>query len=118
MPRLVGALVVRNAADIVRVTVLHHLVLGLDAVLVADNGSTDGTRKALARLAEERPVTVLDRPGAYDQIALMDELIGVARADGADWVVPFDADEFLVCPRGLRTVLAGTRAEALEVPVL
>ena len=118
MPRLVGAMVVRNAADIVRVTVLHHLALGLDAVLVTDNGSTDGTREALAALAADRPLTLRDRPGAYDQTRLMDELLDAARADGADWVVPFDVDEFLVCPRGLPGVLAETEAEALEVPVV
>jgi len=48
---LVGLMLVRNEADIVRVSLLHHLAQGIDRFLVVDNGSTDGTDCVLAELA-------------------------------------------------------------------
>ncbi len=102
MSRLVGALVVRNAADIVRVTVLHHLALGLDAVLVTDNGSTDGTRETLGASRRNGPSRSAIAPAPTTSSRSWTSSSTTRAEDGADWVVPFDADEFLVCPRGLR----------------
>ena len=82
---------VRDEDDIVGATVAH-MCGQVDAVIVADNLSSDGTRAILDAL----PVTVVDdlEPGYY-QSQKMTALALRARLEfGAEWVVPFDADEW------------------------
>ena len=64
-------------------------------MLVADNGSTDGTLDLLHDLARRAPVHVaVDTEPRYYQAAKMTRLADAARRAGAEWVVPFDADEY------------------------
>lgn len=87
---------VRNEADIIG-PVIRHMLTQVDHVIVADNGSTDGTRDILDAL----PITVVDDPEpAYYQADKMTALAHRARAEGAVWVVPFDADEWWYSPFG------------------
>ncbi|MEA2503491.1 MAG: hypothetical protein QOG36_534, partial [Actinomycetota bacterium] len=53
--KLTGIGMVRNEADIIRVTVAYHLALGCDEILLVDNGSEDGTRCILRHHAETDP---------------------------------------------------------------
>lgn len=93
--RLVLTLLVRDERDVIRANVAYHLSLGVDAVVVTDNGSVDGTRDVLADLAREAPVTVIDEPAQdYAQSAWVTRMARLAAEDGADWVVNADADEF------------------------
>ena len=86
---------VKDEADIVVGTVEHLLAQGVDHVLVADNASTDGTLDLLHDLARRAPVHVaVDAEPRYFQAAKMTHLADAARRAGADWVVPFDADEY------------------------
>lgn len=81
--------VVKDEVDIIERTV-GHMLSQVDAVLIADNGSTDGTRDIL----ESLPVLLRDDPEVgYYQSRKMTALAHEARAKGADWVIPFDADE-------------------------
>lgn len=90
-----GVAMVKDEADVVDLTALHLLAQGVDALLVADNGSSDGTRDLLADLARRHPVHVADDPDpAYHQSEKMTRLAHAAWRAGADWVLPFDADEF------------------------
>jgi hypothetical protein len=84
---------VRDEADIVEATV-RQMAGQVDRVIVADNLSVDGTREILERLAGELPIEVVEdgEPG-YLQSEKMTNLANRAAAAGADWVVPFDADE-------------------------
>lgn len=94
---VVAVAMVKDEADIVGATV-GHMVTQVDAVIVADNQSTDDTRAILDSL----PVTVIDddEPGYY-QADKMTRLAHMARTEmGADWVVPFDADEWWESPHG------------------
>lgn len=92
---------VRDEEDIIETTV-RWMLEQTDLVIVADNGSKDQTREILNSLDG---VVVLDdpKPGYY-QARKMTRLARVARETfGADWVVPFDADEIHVpTDRGLR----------------
>lgn len=98
---------VRDEADVIEGT-LRHMADEVDELIVADNGSTDGTRDILDALAKELPLTVVDDPEpAYYQSQKMSELAATAAAMGAVWVVPFDADELWVASLGrIREVLA------------
>jgi hypothetical protein len=93
--------VVRNEADVVVPVVGHLLCQGVDHILIADNLSTDKTRRRLDALAAKYPVTVVDdRDPAYWQAKKMTELARRAGAHGATWIIPFDADELWCCAGG------------------
>lgn len=105
-------LMVRDEADIITDTI-GHLLGQVDHVIVADNGSVDGTREILAAL----PVELIDDPEVgYYQSAKMSRLAALAGLQGADWVVPCDADEMWFAPSGtLRDWLAGVAPDRAVV---
>jgi len=117
--RLVGVAMVRNEADIVEAFVRHTLAV-LDALIVVDHGSVDGTREILAALRDEGLALTLeaDPSLAQRQPELMTRFARAAFGQGADFVFPLDADEFLkvrdrdvaekvlaTLPRGLNAAL-------------
>jgi hypothetical protein len=90
-----GISIVKDEADVIELSVMHQLQQGLDAVLVADNGSRDGTREILARMARHHRVYVArDTWPVWNQAVKTTLLADAARRAGAEWIVPFDADEF------------------------
>jgi len=98
---------VRDEADVIAGT-LRHMAGEVDWLLVADNGSTDGTRDILEDLVDELPLIVMDDPDpAYYQSAKMSALAVRAAAAGATWIVPFDADELWYSAHRIRDVLPG-----------
>jgi len=103
-----GISMVKNEADVIEGT-LRHMAGEVDYLIVADNGSTDSTRRILDRLEYQLPLTVVDDPDvAYYQAVKMTRLAERAAALGAGWVVPFDADELWRHPDGpIRDVLGG-----------
>ena len=111
-------MVVRDAVDVVGASVLHALSLGLERILVLDNGSSDGTRDVLRRLDRHGvPVAWRSEPGLYMQAELMTGLVHEASREGADWVVPMDADEFLLSPAKLPALLPQVKRDGVLVPV-
>lgn len=96
---------VKDEADIIA-GMVRHLADEVDEVVIADNGSTDGTRDLLADLERELPLTVLDDPEpAYYQSEKMTALAHLAGAHGARWIVPVDADELWLAADRVSTVL-------------
>ena len=60
--------IVKDEVDVVEFAVRHQLGQGVDAVLIADNESTDGTLEVLHELARDLPIHVaVDSWPAYDQ---------------------------------------------------
>jgi glycosyltransferase involved in cell wall biosynthesis len=106
-----GIAMVKDEADVIPGT-LRHLADELDRLIVVDNGSTDGTRDILADLTHELPLIVVDDPDpAYYQSRKMSALAEAAAAQGATWIVPFDADELWLAEHRLADVLAGCDAD-------
>lgn len=99
--RVVAVTMVKDEVDIVARTV-GHIATQVDHVIVADNMSTDGTRQVLDNLARDIDLTVVDdNEVGYHQSKKMTELAFQARVNhGAEWIVPFDADEWWYSPFG------------------
>ena len=98
--RLVGVMMVRNAADIIEACLRHNLAF-LDGIAIVDHGSTDGTSDILAALLREGlPVFIgnEDEP-AFNPPTVVNRLVRhVFATSDANWVFPLDCDEFLKTP--------------------
>lgn len=97
-----GVSMVRDEVDVIEPVVRHLLDQGLDRLVVADNLSVDGTLELLGELARDEPrlVVLRDLEPAYFQAEKMSRLAHLAGRAGADWVVPFDADELWFAEQG------------------
>ena len=111
--RVVMLLLVADEADVVRENLDFHLAQGIDHAIVMDNASTDGTGEILRGYEERGAIRLIRREGLYDQGPWMTELARIAvEEEGADWVIPNDADEFWWPHEGtLRDVLAAVPDE-------
>lgn len=114
--KLVGAVMIKNEADIIEAFVRHNLAL-LDQLLVIDHQSSDATVAILSALrAEGLPVELMrDTAIAFRQGDRIGELARLAfHRYGADHVFALDADEFILAPSRalLEARLAGLRAGA------
>ena len=109
-----GITMVKDEADVIA-GVLGHMAAHVDHLIVADNGSTDGTLNILWGLLPDLPLTIVDDPDvAYYQSHKMTALANRAAAMGATWIVPFDADE-LHYPTDGRLLREALPAEGLPV---
>ena len=83
----------RNEEDVAE-HVVRHMLDECDFVVVADNNSTDRSRQLLEAIGDPR-LFIYDEPSfAYNQAATMNRMAAAAVCAGADWVVPFDFDEW------------------------
>lgn len=108
---------VRDEIDVIDRTLDHFLAQGVDHVLVADNGSRDGTLERLRHRAavDPRIHVAIDRERRFFHGAKMTRLAQVAAIAGADWVVPFDADELWFAPEAtLASYLAASDANQVS----
>ena len=112
-----GIAMMKDEVDIARASIVN-MAHNVDFLIVADNGSTDGTRELLEELSQGYPITLLDDPErGYYQSAKMSALASMAGEMGADWVVPFDADEVFYNRFGdtLRGLLESVKPQWLTV---
>jgi hypothetical protein len=119
--KVVGVYLVRNEVDIIETNLRHHLATVLDEAIVLDNGSTDGTLELLVDLAAELPLQLTSEIGHIYQSGRATRIARFATQQGADWILPIDADEFWVAGDSpFRSVLeeAPAEARALFVEVL
>ena len=97
----------------VELNLRHHFDTAIDEAVVVDNGSTDGTLEVLAELAEELPITLSSEEGHVYQGSRVTRMARYAAGQGADWVLPIDADELWVADGGsFREILAEAPPDA------
>jgi hypothetical protein len=112
--KLVAVSVVKNEADIIEAFV-RHTRSWVDAHLIFDHDSTDGTREILFELVREGlPLRLFAGTALANlQQSRSNHLARLAFMDmGADWVLPLDADEFLVARDRATLEAALTRGPA------
>lgn len=121
---VVGVTMVRDEADVIE-TVLRHMATQVDALIVANNLSADGTSDILFDLQLEWQgrfplVVAFDNEVGYEQSKKMTSLARCAAHDfGADWVVPFDADEIWYSPfRRIGDFLESRPADEMIMPAV
>jgi len=98
----------RDEEDIIDHTMYHLAANGVDGIIIADNLSKDNTKgkieeaaKNIARYNSNIKIIVLeDNIVAYAQSQKMSNLAAIARANGAQWIIPFDVDEIWYSPQG------------------
>lgn len=119
--KLVMALKVRNEEEVIETNLRYHAAQGVDAFIVIDNGSTDGTAEILRRYRDRGLVHLIEEPGedvwalAHEWVTRMARI--AATELDADWVIHTDADEFWWPIEGsLRDALASV-PEAYDVVV-
>jgi glycosyltransferase involved in cell wall biosynthesis len=94
--RVAAIMMVRNESHVILTCVGHLLTLGVERVYVVDNGSTDETPELLRNAAALTGRLVLSTDhGEFRQDEVLTALARRAAAEGADWILPVDADEFL-----------------------
>ncbi|MFD0206050.1 MULTISPECIES: glycosyltransferase family 2 protein [Saccharothrix] len=117
--KVVGVAMVRDEDDILATMLGHHLSIGVDEVLVVDNGSSDGTGRILRGMSRTTGRVRWTRDdGEYRQSEVTTALAREAVERGADWVLVIDADEFWHADGDLRSRLAATEADVLRCPVV
>lgn len=89
---------VRDELDVLPYTLAHIASQGVTGIIVADNNSTDGTREWLNAAGVQqtlgcRLIVQHDHEVGYYQSRKMTQLAHDAMNEGAEWVLPFDADE-------------------------
>lgn len=118
-PSITMTLLVRDEEDIIADTIRFHHGLGVDRFIVMDNLSRDATPQILAALAAEIPITLLHQAqDTYAQGEWVTQMARQAAAEGADWVINGDADEFWLPAQGnLKDWLAAVPDEVAVVDV-
>lgn len=95
--KLTGIAMVKDEIDVIERTLRHLYAQGVDEVLLLENASSDGTWELLRDLRDGElsgKLTIYpDDEVGYFQSRKMTELAARAYERGADWIVPFDADE-------------------------
>lgn len=96
----------KDEGDIIYHTMIHLAANDVAGILVADNLSKDDTWEQMNNAKEEiessgsgtKVILVKDDVIAYKQGEKMTNLAAKARAEGGDWIIPFDIDEIWFSP--------------------
>ncbi len=94
--KVIMTILVKNEDDIIEANIRTHASLGVDAFVVMDNDSIDGTLDILQKLQTEFEIKIIKEQGVYNQSKWMKRLAYEAKKLGADWVINNDADEFWI----------------------
>ena len=93
---VVVTLLARDNVDITAALIEYYLAEGVRAIIVTDNGSTDGALEVLEDYEHAGAITLLHEPGDdYRQSEWVSRMARIAASDyAAEWVLNVDADEF------------------------
>lgn len=96
--RLILTLLIRDEVDIIQSTIDFHMAMGVDHIIITDNGSIDGTYEICEAYAKRGIITLLTEPPSdFSQHRWVTNMANMAYLKyDADWVVNADADEFFV----------------------
>ena len=114
---------VKNEVDILHATVSHMFAQGVDHIWVMDWYSTDGTRQSLEVWDPEYLTVVNGSPLPFywsKQGDYIGRLADMAGAAGANWIVPFDADEYWTGTHGrsIKEALDTVSADRVQARIL
>jgi len=99
---------VKDEQDIIQYTIENLIARGVDHILINDNLSSDGTTEILQDFETRGLITVYeDKEVGYYQSDKMTDLARKAFDQGADWVIPFDADEYWSVPSTFHSFFSG-----------
>lgn len=97
MQRLLMTLVCKDEIDIIESNIRFHIAMGIDGIIVTDNGSTDGTRERLQKLKQEGLILEIidEKKVGHLHSIFVNKMMNIAiHKYKADWVINADADEF------------------------
>lgn len=117
--KIAGITTVKNEVDVIDFCLNHHFDQGIDRIYISDNGSTDGTYEYLLEASKSNEkIHAFKNDGGFHQAKIINELYQLARKDGFDWVVPFDADELWMSENSLKDDLSGVDAFSVKVKTI
>lgn len=92
----------KDEIDIIEQNILFHKAHGVDAFIVTDNDSTDGTREVFQKYKDKGWILdLIDEPSDnYAQIDWVHRMIMKAKEHSPDWIINADADEFWISKTG------------------
>ena len=96
-------LLVKNEEELLEKNLLFHKAMGVDAFIVTDNNSADGTYGIIEKYRRKGWVVDVIRETAtgYEQKEWVDRMIWRAKTSfGADWVINADAENSGMLPPG------------------
>lgn len=119
---------VKDEADVIGYTLRHLIANGVDGIVIADNMSSDNTRKILEDVKQSAKIPVViidDNDPAYYQSFKLSELMRQAiklSGSAAPYIIPFDADELLHTVYPLHAKFASylryTLQDVIRVPMI
>ncbi len=90
-----GISVMKNEQELLPLILEHYEKQGLAGLVIADNMSSDSTQDLIRRYRGPMHVVLVnDSDPRHIHDCKADELVRIARRRGAEWIVPFDGDEF------------------------
>ncbi len=116
--RLTLVMLVRNEADRLLERMLEQTCPLIDAAVILDDASTDGTADLFRRQMEQHGIPLLfqrnSQPGFHNEIALRKQVWNLAVSTDPDWLLFLDADEMFEerARRELRSLLSDSRWDA------
>lgn len=99
--KIATVMMVKNEEDIIESSIRHACKIS-DEVYVCDHMSIDKTREILESLKSEGlPVRISTHSSSrQEQVEVLNQLTNQAIENGADIVIPLDADEFIIMTGG------------------
>lgn len=120
-PVLIMTLLVRNEEGMLEKNILFHKSMGVDAFIITDNNSTDGTPEIIKKYVDRGWVvgSIIEYGNNYDQARWVDRMIRLAaKKHQADWIINADADELWFSARGnLKEDLSDTTSNVILCPL-